>query len=363
MKPFALEKWFGKYEFTVGTDIASSCIKPFDLAEFLTLTGESLPTEFSLGYRDSKGTESLRKAVTTMYPGATVDNVLITIGASEANYLALKTLAPLVKQVVVQFPAYQQLYEVVAAAGTPVQRWQMNIEAAYEPNAGELQCILEHGGAVLVTNPHNPTGALLDEAALSEVHDLVAERKGWLYSDEVYGGLNLAGQPEPKTAWRNNGRTICIGSMSKSFGLAGSRIGWLVGPEELVEKCWSLRDYTSICPPALSEWLAETALRHIDKVKARNRFITDENLRVLRNKALELGPSFSLVEPRAGVLAFPRINAPLSTWELCTALAEEDDVLLVPGEVFEKPGYVRLGLGGDVHALERGLTALARRIQ
>ncbi len=214
----------------------------------------------------------------------------------------------------------------------------------------------------MITNPHNPTGALLEAAELDQLHDAVETKGGWLYSDEVYSGLALAGQPRPVTAWRANGRTICIGSMSKSYGLAGSRIGWLVAPPDIIQRCWSLRDYVSICPPAFSEWLAETALQRGDAVEARNRSIIDANLATVNAMLPLLGPKFEFVPPRAGVLAFPRINSTETMWELCTRLAEEDSVLLVPGEVFERPGHVRLGLGGDPAALKRGLSALAKRL-
>ncbi|HSL93191.1 MAG TPA: hypothetical protein VK905_01140, partial [Bacillota bacterium] len=138
MKDFALEKWFGKYEFAVKTDIGSSCIRPFGLAEFLRETGADFPEDVSLGYRDSKGSLSLRKAIATRYDGATEENVLITIGASEANYLALRVLAEQVPSAVIQFPAYQQLYEVLLTAGVRVDRWQMRIEDGYQPQAAEV---------------------------------------------------------------------------------------------------------------------------------------------------------------------------------------------------------------------------------
>lgn len=362
MQPFALEKWFGKYEFAVETDIGSSCIRPFGLAEFLRETGARLPEDISLGYRDSKGSPSLRKAIAARYPGAGEENILITIGASEANYLALRVLAEQVPSAVVQFPAYQQLYEVLVHGGVRVARWQMQIEDGYRPKPAEAGAMLDRGGVLVITNPHNPTGALLEEAELSLLHEAVSDKGGWLYSDEVYSGLALAGQPRPVTAWRNNGRTVCIGSMSKSYGLAGSRIGWLVAPAELVQRCWELRDYVSICPPALSEWLAETALQRGAEVEARNRAIIDANLTTVADMLPVLGPRFEFVPPRAGVLAFPRINTAETTWDLCTRLAEEDSVLLVPGEVFERPGHVRLGLGGDPAALRHGLSVLACRL-
>jgi aspartate/methionine/tyrosine aminotransferase len=362
MKDFALEKWFGKYEFAVETDIGSSCIRPFGLAEFLKETGAQFPTDVSLGYRDSKGSLSLRQTIASRYEGATEDNVLITIGASEANYLALRVLAQEVPSAVIQFPAYQQLYEVLLSAGVDVSRWQMSIQNGYRPEAAEAGTMLGQGALLVITNPHNPTGALLEAEDLNCLHSAVAARDGWLYSDEVYSGLALAGQPRPVTAWRDNGRTICIGSMSKSYGLAGSRIGWMVGPRHIVQQCWGLRDYVSICPPALSEWLAETALERGAEIEARNRSIIDANLATVTEMLPLLGPKFEFVPPRAGVLAFPRINTEMTTWELCSLLAEEDSVLLVPGEVFERPGHVRLGLGGDPEALRHGLKVLARRL-
>ena len=368
LRPFALERWFGKYEFTTKYNIAESCIKPFTVSELEQMCGCDLlhTAEISnLGYTDSRGTLELREEVAKLYPGRNVENILITTGAIEANYLVFAALVEPGDIVITEFPSYQQLYEVPRALGGEVKLWYLRTENTYRPDIAQLDAMMSaHRVKMIVINhPHNPTGASLDAGSMAAICEIADQHGAVLLSDEVYKGLTLMDGIATPSAQLFSDNAVTVGSMSKAFGLSGLRIGWIVGPEDIIEKCWTIRDYTSICPPAPSQAIALSALRNIGSVMARNTSLARKNFSLLNQWISDNSDLVSYIPPSEGVVAFVKYGVDADSLQVAGKLANADSVLVVPGACFETEGHFRVGFGGDSDTLQAGLDLAAKRLQ
>lgn len=367
IEPFAIERWFGQYEFTAKYNIAESCIKSFTLEELEELCGVDVlhaESPVGLGYTDSRGIPELREEVAHLYPGRGPENVLITTGAIEANFLVFSALLGPGDTVISEFPAYQQLYEVPRSQGANVKMWPLLAENNYRPDISQLENLADSGAKMIVINhPHNPTGAAIDAGSMAAVCEIAEQQRAVLLSDEVYRGLSLSDLVSSPSAQSFSDDAVTVGSMSKAYGLSGLRIGWIAGPGEVIEQCWTLRDYTSICPPGPSQLLALTALRNRDKVLSRNRAIARKNFAILDQWVRANSTLVEYVPPREGVVAWIRYAPDVPSFEIATDLVRRDGVLVVPGACFETEGHLRIGFGGDTATLEAGLELLARRLQ
>jgi aspartate/methionine/tyrosine aminotransferase len=309
LKPFALERWFGKYEFTVRYNIAESCIKPFTVSELEEICRcDLLRTEeiSNLGYTDSRGAYELRDAVSKLYPGRTTDNVLITTGAIEANYLVFMALLQPGDVVITEFPAYQQLYEVPRALGSEVKTWNLRSESNYRPDISELDRMMATSDVkmIVINHPHNPTGASLDAGSMAAICEISEQCDAVLLSDEVYRGLTLVDGIATPSAQLFSDKAITVGSMSKAFGLSGLRIGWIVGPEDIIQKCWTIRDYTSICPSGPSQVMALSALKNIGTIMGRNTSLARKNFSILNQWISSNSDIVSWIPPNAYAMVF-----------------------------------------------------------
>jgi aspartate/methionine/tyrosine aminotransferase len=369
--PFGVERWFVRYEFNVELNIGESCIQPFTVRELCELCGED-PAELAnlrVGYADGLGSHDLREAIANLYPETTPANVLVTTGAIEANYLVAQALLEPGDRAVVEFPAYQQLYSVPRSTGAEVRLWELREENVYRPDLRELERLAPAGQPLrmlTINHPHNPTGARISPETTRQLVEFAAARGATLHSDEVYRGLTLAeGVPESVSARSLSPDAVAVGSMSKAYGLAGARIGWVAGPAALVQRCSEIRDYVSICPSAISERLALMALRNRGRVLERNRAIARRNAAIVAEFLARHQDVLTCPLPDEGVIAFARYHRPPgderplpSSRELCGRLAEERGVLLVPGDCFEREHHFRIGFGYETDVLQRGLAVL-----
>lgn len=366
--PFGVERWFAKYEFTAALNIAESCIKPLTVAEIEDITGvdlRSMLVDMPLGYSEGSGDSRLRRAIAGLYedtgPVSPDNEILVTVGAIEANYLALSAEIEPGDSVICVHPSYQQLHEIPAALGAKVKKWILRKENGFVPDLDELESLIDRDTKLIVINfPHNPSGSVLEPDSLRRLCQIAADRGITIHSDEVYRGLRLdGGSPSPSAREYMPSATV-VGSSSKAFGLSGARIGWIVGPAELIRRCAEHRDYVSICPPRPSEVIATAVFENAGKILERNRRIAAENYRTLMDWASDNSEFFGLVPPREGVVAFPWFKKPCSSEEFCTRLVETKDVLLIPGSRFDAEGHFRIGFGYSHEKLSEGLDRLGR---
>jgi aspartate/methionine/tyrosine aminotransferase len=361
---FALERWMSRWEMEVEYDIAESGVYPLttrDVINLLPPEGRAKALDALLdlrqGYTEARGTRALRETLASVYEQTTADNILVTTGAIEANYLLFNSLLDAGDHVVAVYPAYQQLYAVAEAIGCEVSRWELRPENGFKYDLHDLERLVRPETKMIVVNsPHNPTGAILSPDELDTVHVLAGSVGAWLLSDEAYRWLDLPGQPPMAPPIRNRGEHgISVGTMSKPFGLPGLRIGWIAAQEEVVAACWGSRDYISLSPARLSDALAMIAIQHRDAIIIRNQAIAAENLVTAAEWFAEHADLVSWTPPRAGLLALLKYNLDIPSPELSDRLAGEYSVMLAPGSAFGFEGYLRIGIGQRPDLFREGL--------
>lgn len=359
LEPFALERYFARYEFAVRHNLAASDVEGMPLRELLSLADDesrALWDGLALGYTESAGHPLLRTAIASL-DGLEADHVLVCSGAEEAIFLALQAALGPADHAVVVWPAYQSLHEVARAAGAAVTLVELRHDRGWMLDVSELQAAIRPNTRIVAINfPHNPTGAHLAAADFLAIVALCEARGITLLSDEVYRFLEYDMRDRLPAAAAIGERAVSIGVMSKSFALAGLRIGWIATRDAaLLQRAAAIKDYTTICNAAPSEILALVALRARDRVLERSRTLVRRNLPLVRGLFERHREHFEWVEPRAGSVAFPRLRrADAAAWT--RRLVEEAGVLLLPGDRFGHGGdHFRIGLGRSdaPEALER----------
>lgn len=364
VETFALERWMSTWETKVEYDIAESGIYPMTTREVIDLVppDEREATlaevlDLRLGYTEARGTEALRTIIAGTYKATTADEILVTTGAIEANYLLFNTLLDPGDHVVTIYPAYQQLYAVAQAIGCDVSLWTLRAENQFRYDLDELERLVTPRTKLIVINtPHNPTGAILSEEDLRRIYGLAESVGAWLLCDEAYRWLDLPdGEPMAPPIRDVGPRGISVGTFSKPFGLPGLRIGWIAGPEEVVRACWAARDYISLSPGKLNDKLAQIALTNRDRIIARNHAIVAANMAAANAWFAENADLVSWTPPRAGLLALLKYNLEVPSKELSDRLAGEYSVMLAPGSAFGFEGYLRIGIGQTPEIFKEGL--------
>jgi aspartate/methionine/tyrosine aminotransferase len=361
-QPFAMERWQSTYEHDVRFNLSESGVEPLTIAELVELAGltsEDVLTTL-LEYNPSNGSAVLRDRIAAMYPGAARDNVLVTNGGAEANFVISWKLCSPGDEIVYVAPNYMQVPGMAANWGCIAHPWNLREENDWQPDPAELdELVGDKTRLILVTNPNNPTGAVLPESIMDAIV-AAAERVGaYILADEIYRGAELDGVESPSFHGRYD-RLMITSGLSKAYGLPGLRLGWAVVPADMVEELWARKDYTSISMGALSDKLAAAALVPAvrDKLRARTRGILNENLPVLEDWMGRRG-IFTWQRPRAGAIVYARYDLPIGGLELAEQLRVEADCLIVPGEHFDMPGFVRLGFGPDTVRLSEALERCA----
>jgi len=372
IEAFALERWMTRYETDVAYDIAESGIAPLSTRDLLDLlpgddrqaTVDEL-LDIRLGYSEAPGSAALRGALAATYAATGPDEILVTTGAIEANYLLFNTLLDPGDHVVIVAPAYQQLLSVPAAIGCRVSRWEVRPEDGFRFDLDALERLVTAETRLIVVNsPHNPTGATLDAADLRRVYAIAASVGARVLSDEAYRWLDHAEGTAPLPTMRDLGPLgISVGTFSKPFGLPGLRIGWVAGPADVVAACWGARDYVSLSPGKLNDRLALLALGHREAIRDRNRAIIAENIETASAWFAANSDLVAWRPPAAGLLTMLAYAPDVPSLELANRLAEEASVMLAPGSTFGLEGYLRIGVGQEPAIFREGLERAAAFIR
>jgi aspartate/methionine/tyrosine aminotransferase len=369
IEPFLLERWMTRHETHVKYDIAESGILPLSTNDLLAFEpeGERAATlesllQLPLGYSEARGTIALRTALAATYNSVSPDQILVTTGAIEANFLLFNVLLDAGDHVIAPYPAYQQLYTVPRAIGCDVSLWKVGPETNYRYDVDALERLITPKTRLIIVNtPHNPTGAMLSPADASRVYALAESVGAWVIGDEAYRWLSVPdGDPFAPPVVDKGPRGISVGTLSKPYGLPGLRIGWIAGPADIVERCWGMRDYISLSPGKLNDALACLGLKHHDKIVARNREIIVANLAAASKWIAERGGVLSWTPPKGGLLALLKYNLPVDSLTLADTLATEYSVMLAPGSAFGYEHHLRLGIGQRPDLFATGLVEAGR---
>jgi aspartate/methionine/tyrosine aminotransferase len=359
LETFAMERMQSTYENTVDFNLSESGVHPLTLSELVEdpAAREALLGE-PLRYTQSNGTPELREAIAGLYPGATRHHVQVTNGGSEANYITIWKLVEPADEVVMMVPNYMQTWGVARAFGASVRKWPlMHDGSQWAIDADALDRLMTpRTKLIVVCNPNNPTGARFDAAALDRIASTAARHGAWILSDEIYRGAERDGRETP-SLWGRTDRVIVTSGLSKAYGLPGLRIGWIVGPPEVVASLWSYHDYTTIAPGALSDALARHALAPARRTRilGRTRDILNRNFPAIAEWLDAQGGAFSYSPPDAGAIVYARYHYPINSTELVTRLRTDKSVLVVPGDHFGMDGYLRIGFGDSPAYLRAAL--------
>lgn len=359
--PSSLEDWLREDYFAAKIDISSSGVTPYSVSEFRAITGIGLADLDALDFRDSRsyGNPALRAAIALRWGDGDPERVMATTGSTEALFLLLATLLEPDDEIVVLEPAYHSLVSIAAGIGCTVRPWPLRAEDNFQPDFADLAAVLSARTRVVVVNfPHNPTGVSLDVAGQQRLVEMVREFGCYLLWDAAFADLSYDRPPLPDASTLYE-RAITVGTLSKSFGLPGLRVGWCFAPPEVLDRCVHLRDYTTLALPPLVELFALGAVRHAEEL-LRPRLATARHcLDMLAGWVERHHGRVDWVRPDGGVVAFPRLLGTGDVEAFCRRLMAERRVLLVPGTCFSRPGHVRLGFGVPPEELAAGLDAIS----
>ena len=348
VEPFALERFFARYEFSTRYVLCSSDPEPLSVQELLALQpgAQEAFINLSLGYVESRGAPDLRRAIASLYRDTGEESILVHAGGQEPIFALTNALLSPGDHLIVQFPAYQSQYSVAESIGVGVARWKSDLDGAGAPDIEELpRLIRPETRAIVITTPNNPTGFSFDRAQLEQIIEVARKRGLWLIVDEIYRGTEREAEQLPGICDLYE-RGVSIGGLSKAYGLAGLRIGWIATQDAaLLERVATIKDYLTICNAAPSEFLAAIALHHSDELTERVRRITAANLSLLDEFFARHRRLFRWMRPRAGTTAFPRYLGGSSD-AFCRRAVEEAGVLLLPSTIFDAgDSHVRVGYG------------------
>ena len=354
---FELERYQSIWENEVEFNLTESGIHPYTLEELIS------PEEFEklrhtrLGYGQTNGQKDLRLAVSRIYQQASVENVLITNGSAEANFITLWNLLKPGDELVLMLPNYMQIWGIARSFGVTVKPFYLREDLGWAPDPDELRRIISPKTKIIaVCNPNNPTGALLGQADRELIMELARKVDAWVYADEVYRGAELDGRERP-SLWNPEDKVIVCGGLSKAYALPGLRIGWLVGPPSFTERAWAAHDYTSITAGILSNKIAALALQPEKRqaILSRSRKYLNDNLQVFKEWVESHGKLFHFVPPKAGGMAFLRYGLDLNSTALSNKIRKEQSVLVIAGDCFGMDHYLRFGIGAEKDYLMEGL--------
>ena len=362
---FELERNQSLFENEVDFNLSESGVHPLKLKEILTKQEQDqiLNTELFYGY--TNGTPELRRTIANMY-GKPIEsqNVLITSGSAEANFLAVMSQLEPGDELIYMLPNYPQLLGLARSFGIKVKELYLHQDLGWQWDVDELKSLLTPKTKMIaVCNPNNPTGAIMKEAIMDEVIKICEEANCWLLSDEVYRGAELDGV-ECRSFVGATKKTIVNAGLSKAYSLPGLRIGWSIGSEEYIKRAWSFHDYTVINVAYLSDWIASRIMVYDRRMKILNRTKEhlNHNLNMLSSWAKNI-PQLTLSRPEAAAISFAKLNLEMKSQDFVYDLRDHSSVLLTAGTWHGMEGYVRIGYGTPTEYVRLALQRMEKFIQ
>jgi aspartate/methionine/tyrosine aminotransferase len=371
LRPFALEIFFSKWEFTARHHLCASDMQSMKLSELLAFADDADREAWDslyLGYTETWGTPALREVIASTYDHVAPADVLTFVGAQEAIFAAMHALLGPSDHAIIVIPNYQSVESVPVSicdttgiALDPSRNWDLDLEQVRD-------AIRPNTRVISINFPHNPTGKVISRATLDALVAMARECGIYLFSDEVYRGVERRPEMLLPQAADIYERGISLGVMSKSYGLPGIRVGWIACRDrEVLGRMERMKHYTSICGPAPSELLAQIALKARDRILERNRALIAKNLPMLDTFFAEHPDLFEWYLPDGGCIGYPRYIGRDGVEEFARRLVEESGVLLLPASVYRSDlgatpaDRFRIGYGRG--AMEAGLAALSRHLR
>jgi aspartate/methionine/tyrosine aminotransferase len=371
MRDFELEVYFSKWEFAAKYNLAGSDGENMTLAELLALASPLDRADFdtvSLGYTETFGAPALRAEIARTYDTVGPEHLLCFAGAEGAIYAAMRVLLHPGDHAIVITPNYQAA-ETVPLGICEVSGVPLDIDRNWDLDVDRLRAALRPNTKLISINfPNNPTGKIIPRASFDEIVELCRSRGIWLFSDEVYRLIErdpVLRLPQAVDVYE---RGISLGVMSKAYGLAGLRIGWLACKNRaILVRFERYKHFLSICNSAPSEVLARIALKARERILERNRSVARANLAHLGGLFADYGHLFEWREPDGGYIGFIRYKGAEGVAEFTRRLVEEAGVLFLPSSIYRSElgpvpdDCLRVGFGRS--HVPAGLAALRKWLE
>ncbi|MEI9994334.1 MAG: aminotransferase class I/II-fold pyridoxal phosphate-dependent enzyme [Rhizomicrobium sp.] len=354
---FVLERSQSLYENTVEINLTESGVEPLTLETLLSPAELAELHKLRLGYNYTEGTPELRAAIATWYPGARAENVLVTTGAAEANFLAAWALLSPKDTLAFMVPNFMQLHGLGRNLGATVKTFPLDPRKGWQLDRAAFGAAAKGATLIALCNPNNPSGAVLSRADMDVVAATAKAENAWLLCDEIYRGSEIDGRAETPSFWGATDRTIVTSSTSKSLAHAGLRLGWIVAPPDFIYECMRRQDYTTIGTGPINQFLGAKLLAPArrNEILARSRAILARNLGVIDGWISRWNGRLAYDRPAAGGMVFVRYDVKIGSAALSDLLREKKGTFVVAGEWFGMDGHLRIGTGGHAHELEEGL--------
>lgn len=336
-------------------DLASSGLMPVTTAELL---GDTRAADaFEISGPTDEGFVPLREAIAARY-GTAADRVSIAAGASGANFQTMLAILEPGDDVLIESPGYDPLFAAARAAGANVVTFERSWNKGFALDPYVIRTALTPATKLIViSDAHNPSGAVATRDAIEQVGVMAEAIGARVLVDEVYAEAHHDDTLLPQPAALLGDVFISTNSLTKAYGLAGLRCGWIIASPEVSERVRRIRDVIDGSGPFVAERLALTAFEHIDRLRARARSILSANLAIVREMG-QSHPQLEWLEPAAGTTAFPRVRDVEDTGALVDRLIRDHDTIVVPGHFFQAPQHIRIAFGGKAEMIREAVLRL-----
>ena len=353
LKDFAIERYFAKYEFSAKYMLSSSDCDGFSMAEVLSLASEAEKKDWlnlKLGYTETRGSVPLRKAIQKHYQNIELDEILVT-SPGEANFVLMNVLLSKGDEVVCMAPMYQSLYQIAKDIGCTLKLWEpRESNGNWSYSIADFEDLVSKNTQLVIVNfPHNPTGFSPNLEQYKMLIDVCRNNDVYVFSDEMYRFLDHGPGPCLPSMSDLYEKSISLWGTSKTFGLAGVRIGWLTSKDKaFLQKVENFKDYLSICSSAPSEILATIALNNLDYFLKRNLNKIQQNIVLFSSFQNKYSHLFDFAPPSTSSTAFIKLHLNQSAEDFAQKLVEETGIMILPSEAFEYGNtHARIGFGRE----------------
>jgi len=366
-QPFEHEVMASRHEKNVDYNLSESGVHPITLRELLADNPEEINKLFDteIDYAHANGIPELRANIAALYPNCQSENVMVTVGAIEANYDAIQALLQPGDEMAIMLPNYLQIWGVAKNLRLKINTFHLDESNGWQVNQAELkQAVTPKTKVIAVCNPNNPTGHILTEEEMKTIINAAQEVGAWILADEVYAGAERVTDRETPSFYGRYDKVIAVGSLSKAYGLPGLRVGWAVAPPNIIENIWRKHEYITLSTSIISNKLAAFALspKVRPRLIQRAREYIRQGFPLLQQWIEQQKDVFHLVPPQAAAIAFVGYRLNINSTELATKLIQEKSVLIVPGDHFGVDKFIRISYGLPPDYLTEGLTRIQQLV-
>ncbi|NQZ12256.1 MAG: aminotransferase class I/II-fold pyridoxal phosphate-dependent enzyme [Algicola sp.] len=365
LQEFTLERIQSLFENEVELNLSDSGVHPYKLSELLSEAQIKTMVDLELGYGWTNGQTELRQTIANLYQHRTPDNIMVTNGSAEANFIMVMSLLNPGDELIVVVPNYMQIAGWAKALDVKVLEVPLLQDNGWLPDLEQLDALVTDKTKMLtICHPNNPTGSTLPIAQIERLVAFAKRHDIYLHADEVYKGAEFDGVELPSFADLYDKAIVTCG-LSKAMAMPGLRLGWLVGPTAEIYATWQSKDYTSITTGTVSEYVANIVLQpqFRQDVLQRSKSFLIENLAILQAWVDENSQWVSFIPPKAGGMAFIKYELDVNSTELAMEFQKALSVFLLPGDVYGMDGYFRVGIGAPAEHLRVGLQRIGEYVR